>query len=588
MSKTSALTKTKKLLKYTVLASSLMLALNSTSALADEVSKTSSQKPNIVFILLDDVGFADLGCYGSEILTPNIDELAANGISYNRFENASMSAPTRAAFITGRNPATVNFAELPPMKKDNPPSKDVPLGAGPSTSGELPTNAQTIAEALKDVGYDTYIYGKWHLSPIYPTAHERELQFWPNQKGFNHFYGFLSGHSDQYHPDLVENNTVLPKPNKVGYHLSEDLVDHAIEAFDPNDKQAKFMYLAFGAAHSPLQVPKKYIDMYKGVYKDGWDELRKTRFAKQKEIGIIPEDTVLTPRLYGDAAWDSLTAQEKRVYARFMETYAGFITHTDEQIGRFIQYLKDTGQYENTMIVLAADNGPAAEAGAKGGFFSAYLDKTSVAEMDKNLDLAGTDKTYMLYQRPWAYAGATPFQRYKLWPQAGGIRAPLIISYPEMTDAYKGEVREQYVNIVDLAPTMLDVAGTAFADEIDGVKQIEVAGKSIVPTFSDPNAKTRDVQYFELRGNRAITVGDYKAIAQTKSDSDPNNDRWWLYNEKEDFSQSHDLSKEMPTKLKEMEKIWWQEANKYSTIPLVTPNDFLHKMNQMDDAFEGK
>lgn len=564
-----------------------------TQAQAAEQPASTKEAQNVIMILLDDVGFSDLGAYGSEIKTPNIDALAEAGLRYNRFDTNAICAPTRASLITGRNAQTVNMEDLPPKHMPGfaeapGPDASVPLGTGPANSGELPTNAQTVAEAFQAADYATYALGKWHLAPEYDKTvnEERNRQFWPLKKGFDYYYGFISGHTDHWNPELIENNEEIRTPDLPGYHFSVDLMDHAIALMDKDTDagKGKFMYLAMGAAHAPLHVPKSYIDAYKGKYDMGWDKLREQRFERQKEMGIIPADTVLPAREKGDLAWDSLNGQQKRVYARFMETYAGFLTHTDEQIGRLIQHLKDTGQYENTMIVFATDNGAAPEGDQKGGFFQAYMDPTTVEEMDANLDKAGGPDTYMLYQRPWAWAGATPFRRYKLWPFAGGARTPLIVSWPGHV-ADPGAVRDQYVQLIDLAPTMLQAAGTQFADKVDGVEQIPVAGKSILPTLTDKNAETRDVQYFELRGQRAITQGKWKAVAMHKLGTDHADDQWELFDTEADFSESKNVASQYPEKLEELKKLWWEEANKYQTPAIVEPWDLLYNFNNMDDAF---
>ncbi|CAG9295276.1 arylsulfatase [Celerinatantimonas diazotrophica] len=555
-----------------------------------------AKKPNVIMIVIDDAGFASLGAFGSEIETPNIDQLAYSGLRYNRFDSAAISAPTRAALITGRNPQTVNMEDLPPkivikpgpnggmkITRSKAPANSVPLGSGPATSGEIPTNAENVAQAFQASGYSTYALGKWHLAPEYVDNVKRNKAFWPLQRGFNYYYGFISGHTDQYHPLLIEDNHKLPTPQDPKYDLSVDLVDHAINLMKPDSKKPKFLYLALGATHAPLQVSKSYIDEYKGKYAIGWDKLRQERFIRQKQLGIIPQNTVLPPRGKGDAAWNSLDAQHKRVFARFMATYAGFMTQTDEQIGRLIKYLKKTHQYKNTLIMLITDNGAASEGGPNGGFRTAYGDRTTVAQMDAHLDEAGGPKTYMLYQRPWAYADDTPFRRYKLWPYLGGVRTPLIVSWPGHIKS-PGSVRDQYVNVVDLAPTMLDAAGTKFAKKVDGVKQIPVAGRSFLKTFEDKNAKTRSVQFFSLRGDRAITDGKWRAVAMHRLGAPFSEDQWQLFNTEKDFSESTDLAKKYPEKLKEMKKLWWKEARKYSNPPIIKPNPVLYKFNHMSDG----
>ncbi len=576
---------------YTVAAVTSLLSVSGAVNAATANAQANSQ-PNVIMILLDDTGFSDIGAFGSEIKTPNIDALAEAGLRYNRFDTNAICAPTRASLITGRNAQTVHMEELPPKHSGFQPAPgpdaSVPLGTGPANSGELPTNAQTVGQAFQAADYATYALGKWHLAPEYDKTvnEERNHKFWPLQKGFDYYYGFISGHTDHWHPELIENNQEIRTPELPGYHFSVDLIDHAISLMnkDTDPGKAKFMYLAMGAAHAPLHVPKSYIDAYKGQYDMGWDKLREERFARQKKMGVIPKNTVLTEREKGDLAWDSLDAQHKRVYSRFMETYAGFLTHTDEQIGRLVDYLKETGQYENTMIVFATDNGAAPEGGQTGGFYQAYMDKTTVEEMDANLDKAGGPETYMLYQRPWALAGATPFRRYKLWPFAGGVRTPLIASWPgHIKDP--GAIRNQYVQLVDLAPTMLEAAGTQFAESVDGVKQIPVAGKSILATFTDKNAKTRDTQYFELRGQRAITHGKWKAVGMHKLGTDYADDQWELFDTEKDYSESNNVAAKYPEKLEEMKKLWWEEANKHSDPAIVDPWDLLYKFNHMDDAF---
>ncbi|SHF92259.1 arylsulfatase [Vibrio gazogenes] len=572
-----------------------VVALASTMTIPNMVEAAQAQakeqhQPNVIVILLDDVGFSDIGAYGSEIKTPNIDALAEAGIRYNRFDTNAMSGPTRASLLTGRNAQTVHMEDLPPkhipgLMPAPGPAKDVPLGSGPANSGELPLNAQTVADAFRSDGYATYALGKWHLAPEYAEGNKwRDREFWPLKKGFDYYYGFISGHADQWHPKLMENNDKIPTPQMPGYHLSVDLTDHAIHLMDEHNPKPKFLYFALGAAHAPLHVPKSYINAYKGQYDLGWDKLREQRFKRQKELGIIPANTVLPKREKGDLAWASLTAQQKRVYARFMETYAGFLTHTDEQIGRLIQHLKDTGQYDNTMIVFASDNGAASEGTQKGGFYQPYMDKTTVEQMDADLDKAGGPETYMLYQRPWAWAGATPFRRYKLWPFAGGVRTPLIISWPgHVTDP--GSIRHQYVNLIDLGPTMLEAAGTQFADKVDGVKQIPVAGKSMLSTLTDKSAKTRNVQFFEMRGQRAITQGKWKAIAMHKLGTEFADDQWALFDTEADFSESNNLASKYPKKVAELKKLWWSEANKYSDPAVIRPFKLLYQFNHMDDAF---
>lgn len=540
-----------------------------------------AKRPNIILIVLDDVGFSDIGAYGSEIKTPNLDSLAMSGLRYNRFGTCAICSATRAALLTGRNPQTVHMEDLPARGK----APSTPIGVGPCNSGELPTNAQTLAQAMRAAGYSTYALGKWHLCPMYSDAPERNMQSWPLQRGFDYFYGFLSGHTNQYHPDLVENNIPLPTPDSQDYQLTTDLIDHAIRLLQPSKgDNPSFLYLALGAAHTPYHVHESYIAAYKGAYDDGWDILRERRFARQKQLGIIPADTVLPPRNPGDAAWDSLDDMHRRVFSRFMETYAGYLTYADEQIGRLIAFLKQSGQYDDTLIVLFSDNGAASEGGPNGGFYRPYGDKTDVADMYAHLDLVGGPETYMLYQRPWAGLGDTPLRRYKLWPYLGGVRTPLIVHWPSRIKD-PGAIRAQFVDVIDIAPTLLEVARTEFATEVDGVGQIPVAGRSVLKTFFSPRARTRTVQFFSLRGNRAITRGDWRAVAMHEIDTDFSQDPWQLFDLSRDFSESQDLSRKYPEKLEEMKRLWWAEAKRYSNPPVVKPRAPLYRMNGIGDAF---
>jgi arylsulfatase len=545
---------------------------------------TTSSKPNIILIVLDDIGFAEIGCFGSEIRTPNMDALARDGLRYTRFDTKAICSPSRAALLTGRNNQTVRMGDLASVLPQEATQNDLTY-----TRGEMPQNAELISQALRQSGYRTVALGKWHLAPKYEDGSEDKRASWPLQRGFDQYYGFISGHAGQYHPDLIEGNAKLPKVDRPGYHLSVDLVDRAIDAMAPGEAEdsAKpvFLYLALGAAHAPHHVFASYRDKYAGAYDKGWDEIRRERFERQKEMGIIPQSTVLPERNAGDPGWSTLTAQQKKVFVQFMANYAGFIEHTDEQIGRLVSHLKSSGQYENTLIVLLSDNGPASEGVLTGGFNQVYMDETPLAEMEKRLDELGSPTTEPLYPRPWAMAGATPFRRYKLWPFAGGVRTPLIVSWPKVIKD-GGAVRRQYVDIIDIAPTLLDAAGSQFRPSIDGREQIPVAGKSIRASFTSASAKSaREVQYFELRGNRAITAGPWKAIAIHVPGTDFAKDQWQLFNIDSDFSESTDLSAKYPRKLEELILLWMSEAKKYSDPPVKEMPERLRNYPIYNDAY---
>ena len=329
------------------------------------------------------------------------------------------------------------------------------------------------------------------------------------------------------------------------------------------------------------------IDRYNGVYDKGWDALRLDRIAREKAMGIIPKNTVLPPINPGDMPWNKLTPTQKIVYARFMQTYAGFLTHCDEQIGRLVAYLKSTGQYDNTLFIILSDNGAAGEAGQPGTFDGLYKPNKLTPEQElARLDELGTDKTEAQYQRPWAMAGVTPLRRYKLWPYAGGVRTPLIISWPRGIKDHGG-IRHQEVDAIDIAPTIMDVVGTKFDNVIDGKTQIPVAGKSAAPTFANANAPDpRPVQFFELRGNRAIRDGKWRAIAMHRPLTDFSTDQWQLFDESKDFSESTDLAKAFPKKVDELKALWWSEARKYADPPVTEPPAAIRNMDRFDDAFD--
>lgn len=538
-----------------------------------------ADRPDIIMIVLDDVGFSDLGAFGSEIRTPNMDALAAGGLRYNRFDTRAVCTATRAALLTGRNNQTVGLADLPAETPQGPENQT-------KDRGELPSNAPLVSETLHAAGYATYAVGKWHVAPEYEDGSPGKNGSWPLQRGFDRYYGFPSGWTDQYHPTLLEGNAQIATPQREGYHLSADLVDRTIADLrsTPENKPA-FVYLAFGAAHSPIQAPRAYIDRYAGQYDRGWDVMRAERLTRMKALGVVPQDTHLTAHNNGDRLWADLSDTEKRVYARFMETYAGFIEHTDDQIGRLVADLKARGRFDNTLIVLVSDNGAAGEGGQKGYFEKLYQPSSmTIDDIAARLDDLGTDKTQSQYQRPWARLGTTPFNRYKVWPYAGGVRTPMILSWPAGADA--GAVRDQYVDVIDLAPTFVDVAGARYETEVKGQPVIPVAGRSLRASLRNPRAPSpREVQYFELRGNRAIRQGDWRAVAMHQIGTDFDNDRWELFNLAADFSESVDLSARYPEKLSELKALWWSEARRYANPPISEPPERFARRNSYSDAF---
>ena len=533
--------------------------------------------PNVIYIVLDDSGFSDLHCYGSEIATPNIDSLAAGGLFYNQFHNKAVCSPSRASLLTGRNSHAVGMKELADYDHGYPNSR-----------GRITPAAATVAQILRANGYGTMGVGKWHLTPMAEMKASSDRSNWPLQKGFNRWYGFLSGWTDQYHPSLIEDNHAIERPNKPGYHLSVDIVDHAIKMADEHvtadAKKSFFLYVAFGATHAPIQVPKEYSEKYVSVFEKGWDRIREERYRRQLEMGVIPPNTKLPPRNPGDPAWNDLSDEERAVFTRFMSVYAGFLEHADAQVGRLLAFLKERNLFDNTAIFLLADNGGAPEAGTKGGFVRPYGDRTTVHEMYKRLDDLGTDKTEALYQRPWAMASDTPFRYYKLWPYRGGVNTPLIASWP--AEIKNHGLRKQFVDIIDITPTVLDITGIQAPAVFDGVCQMPIQGKSIRSTFNNPDAPNpRNVQYFELWGSRGIWADGWSAVAVHKPNTDFDSDRWELYHWAEDFSESQNVAARYPEKLTQMTKLWWSEAAKNGVLPeLEAPRGRQHTYDQ---ALEG-
>jgi arylsulfatase len=538
----------------------------------------AQKHPNIVLIALDDVGFSNLGCYGSEIHTPSIDSIARNGLRYTHFDTKAICSPTRASLLTGRNNQTIRMCDLASVRKKPDPS-DLS-----NTKGEIPSAVEFLPEALRRFGYATFAVGKWHLSPEYETGKPGDNASFPLQRGFDSFYGYKLGWTDQYHPELFAGNDRVPDPYRPGYYLAEDLAQHAIQTILASEAQSPdrhfFLYLAFTFAHTPLQAPKEFIDHYAGTYQKGWDAIRAERFAHEKRMGLIPANTRLPPRNPGDPAWSSLTPQQQRVYARFMATYAGYIEHGDAQIGRLLAYLKQSALDQNTIVVLLTDNGAASES-KPGAFRQPYGDKTTPDDMDQHLDELGGPTTEPLYQRPWAMAGVTPFRRYKLWPYLGGVRTPLMISWPGVIKD-PGAIRTQWIDIIDVAPTLLEATGAHFDTTLDGQPQIPVAGVSFLATLTSARAPSkRTMQFFELRGNRAITSGRWRAVAMHRAGTEYVADQWQLFDTVADPSESRDLASKYPAKLRQLQALWQSEAGKYGDLPLV-PNRFAP---QFSDAF---
>lgn len=574
--------------------------------------KDNRAKPNIILVVLDDVGYSDLGCYGSEIRTPNIDSLARNGLRYLTFDTNAVCSATRASLLTGRNSQTVKMGHLASMdagflrlagrlSRGNPqltaataelkevwPGWRNPKDQSPDR-GWMPRNAETVAQALKRDGYATWAIGKWHLAPKFEDGSKGNNLDFPLQRGFEYFYGYRDGWTDQYRPILYRGNRRIPIPRyPYGKMLTWDLVNHAIGRMKAvataRSHRPFFLYLALPETHAPIQVTQPYINAYDGVYDKGWDAIRGERFRRERAMGVIPRHAVLAPRPPGVPRWNTLTARQKRVFARYMQTYAGYLQYGDQQLGRLLDYMRHTGIIRHTLIVLVSDNGPAGSS-RRGNFYTPYADRTTVAQMAAHLNELGGPETEPLYQRGWAMAGATPYRRYKLWPYLGGVRDDLIVSWAgHIQDP--GSVRDQYVHAIDIAPTLLAAAGTRFENTIHGVKQIPVAGESFLRSFTDPHARSRrTVQYFLLLGNRAITSGHWRAVAVHRQGAPFSKDRWKLFDLANDPTETRNLAKQDPEKLEQMRALWWQQARKFGGLPLMRRSPFWIWTRGFSDAF---
>ncbi|WP_129730239.1 arylsulfatase [Ectobacillus funiculus] len=523
--------------------------------------------PNVVVILLDDLGFSHLGCYGSDISTPNIDKLAKNGIRYNNFHTTAICSPTRAALLTGRNPHATGVSFV--SEYDS---------GFPNARGKIGKDTTLLSEILVEKGYSTYAVGKWHLAPGKEQTNIGPFDNWPLGRGFEHFYGFLAGATSQWQPDLVEDNRRIKQPKRAedGYHLTEDLTDKAIEYVRDQKSAAPdkpfFTYLAYGATHAPHHAPKEYIDRYKGKYDKGWDVIREEWFARQLELGIIPADAKLPPRNPGVKAWDALSKDEQRLFARMQEAFAGFLEHTDYHIGRFVEFLREIGQLDNTLIVLLSDNGACAMGGDEGTVNSWIAgqgdEKESLEEKLRRIDEIGSPTANNHYPAGWAQVGNTPLKWYKSFVHAGGIKDPLIIHYPEKIKD-KGGIRRQYHHVIDIVPTILELIGIEAPETFKGIKQQPIHGISLAYSFNHSDESTRkEVQVYEMVGNRAIWRQGWKAVAAHKPDTLFEEDDWELYHVDVDYSEMNNLAKKYPEKLKELIDLWWQEAEKNKVFPL--------------------
>jgi len=534
-----------------------------------ERTRARAGTPNVLVILLDDVGFAQLGCFGSDIDTPALDRLAANGLRYANFHTTALCSPTRSCVLTGRNHHANGMGRI------------IELATGfPGYTARIPRENGFLSEMLVPHGFAAWAVGKWHLTPEDECHVAAPRERWPLGRGFERFYGFFSGETHQFAPALVSDNHQIRPPRTIaeGYHLTEDLVDQAstlvrdLRAID--DAKPFFLYLATGACHSPHQAPPDFLERYRGRFASGWDAWRAETLARQIASGIIPAGTVLSPRAEWVPAWDDLSADERRVYERYMEAFAAFLTHTDAQIGRLVATLEDTGDLENTLIVAMSDNGASSEGGPFGSLNDLRPWNMAPRPLDEALariDEIGGPRCHNNYPWGWTVAGNTPFRRWKREVHEGGVADPMLVHWPRGITA-RGEIRRQYVHAIDVVPTVLEAIGVEPPAELGGVAQRGIDGTSFAYTFADAGAPGRhETQYYEMFGCRALYHDGWKAVTY-KQIQDPrqdfDDDPWELYRVADDVAECNDLAAMHPEKLAELVALWWREAERNQVLPL--------------------
>jgi arylsulfatase A-like enzyme len=547
--------------------------------------------PNVLYLVWDDIGIATWDCFGGLVEMPTMSRIAERGVRLSQFHTTALCSPTRASLLTGRNATTVGMATIEEF-----------TDGFPNCNGRIPADAALMSEVLNEHGYNTYCVGKWHLTPLEESNLAATRRHWPLSRGFERFYGFMGGETDQWYPDLVYDNHQISPPAtpEEGYHLSKDLADKTIEFIRDAKVIAPdkpwFSYVCPGAGHAPHHVFAEWVEKYSGKFDMGYERYREIVLENQKKLGIVPPDTELSPiNPYLDVKgpggepwpaqdtvrpWESLNNEEKRLFSRMAEVFAGFLSYTDEQIGRILDYLEESGQLDNTIIVVISDNGASGEGGPNGSvnevkFFNGYID--TVEESMKSFDHLGGPDTYPHYAIGWAMAFNTPYKLYKRYAShEGGIADTAIISWPNGIQTH-GEVRDNYVNVCDITPTVYDLLGIAVPDVVAGIAQKPLDGVSFKSALDDPSADTgKDTQFYTMLGTRGIWHQGWFAntvhAASPAGWSNFDKDRWELYHIESDRSQCHDLAAENPDKLEELKKLWFSEAAKYSGLPLADLN----------------
>lgn len=540
--------------------------------------------PNVVFVVLDDTGFGQLGCYGSPIATPTFDALAAGGLRFTSMSTTALCSPSRSCIVTGRNHHANGMACI------------TELATGyPGYNGIIPMENGMLSEILLEHGYSTFMIGKWHLTPSNQETAAGPYDRWPLGRGFQRFYGFLGGDTSQWYPDLVYDNHQVepPKTPEEGYHLTEDLIDKSIE-FIADLRQVDpakpfYLHLCFGATHAPHHAPKEWADKYAGAFDDGWEAYREKVFARQKDLGIMPADAELSRHDPDVPEWDSLSPDARRLSARMMEVYAGFLSHTDHHLGRLLAFLRELGEDENTIVMVVSDNGASAEGGPTGTTNEAQFFNNAQEPLEESLaviDEIGGPNHFNHYPWGWTWAGNTPYRRWKRETYRGGSTDPFIVSWPARVKA-GGQVRTQYAHIIDMVPTVLDLLGIEPPAQIRGVTQSPMHGVSFAEALDDADAPSRHhTQYFEMLGHRAIYKDGWRAVCPWPGPSfaettakwgDPISAEklteldatgWELYHVEEDPAENHNLAAQHRDRLIALIGTWYVEAGKYGVMPV--------------------
>jgi arylsulfatase len=540
--------------------------------------------PNVLFIVLDDVGYGQLSCFGGPCETPNLDALAKNGLRYTNMHTTALCSPSRSCMLTGRN------------HHSNAMSCITEGSTGyPGGNGNIPFENGFLSEILLAKGYNTYAIGKWHLTPADQISAAGPYDRWPLGRGFERFYGFHGGETHQYYPELVYDNHSVEaeKTPEEGYHLTEDLVDKAV-SFIADAKQVApgkpfFMYFCPGAMHAPHHVPKEWADRYAGKFDMGWEKLREQTFARQKQLGVIPGNAELSRHDPDVPKWETLSTGERKVYTRMMEVFAGFLTHTDHHIGRLLTFLKDFGELDNTLIMVISDNGASSEGGPTGMVNEALFFNNVQGSLEENiaaLDKLGGPEFCNHYAWGWTWAGNTPFRRWKRETYRGGISDPFIVCWGNGVKA-RGEIRHQYAHAIDMVPTVLEALEIEPPQSIKGVTQSPIEGLSFAHSFDTAEAPTRHLtQYFEMMGHRSIYHDGWRAVcpwpgtsfteagaffgAPIHADKLTELDAtgWELYHVADDWAENHNLAQQNRPKLIEMIGRWYVEAGRYNVMPI--------------------